>query len=176
MTRTTYYTAASLDGFLVDSDNSLEWLLHRKSDEQGPMGLDPFIESIGAIAMGANTYQWIIDYHPDAWAYKAPVWVFTHRDLTAAPGRDIRFTTESVPAVYEQMAAAAGDKDLWGMGGGDLAGQFADHGLLDEIIVSFAPVTLGAGAPLLPRRRELKLTEVAMNGEFACARYQVLPD
>ncbi|GAB4585180.1 dihydrofolate reductase family protein [Nocardia sp. IFM 10818] len=175
MTFATYYTAASLDGFLVDSDNSLEWLLHRENDERGPMGLAPFVDGIGAIAMGANTYQWIIDHDPDTWAYNVPVWVFTHRELTAAPGRDIRFTTDPAPTVYERMAAAAGDKNLWVMGGGDLAGQFADHGLLDELVVWFAPVTLGAGAPLLPRRRELKLIEVAMNGEFACARYQVLP-
>ena len=38
------------------------------------------------------------------------------------------------------------------MGGGDLVGQFHDHGLLDELLVSLASVTLGAGAPLLPRR------------------------
>ena len=50
------------------------------------------------------------------------------------------------------MTRAAGDRNIWIVGGGDLAGQFADAGLLDEVIVSIAPVTLGAGAPLLPRR------------------------
>jgi dihydrofolate reductase len=50
------------------------------------------------------------------------------------------------------MVAAAGGTNVWVVGGGDLAGQFHDHGLLDEIVVTFAAVTLGAGAPLLPRR------------------------
>jgi dihydrofolate reductase len=59
------------------------------------------------------------------------------------------------------------------VGGGDLVGQFADAGLLDEVLVTIAPVTLGAGAPLLPRRVELRLEEVARNGDFACARYTV---
>jgi dihydrofolate reductase len=45
---------------------------------------------------------------------------------------------------------------------------------LDEVIVSIAPVTLGAGAPLLPRRTELQLEDVARNGDFACARYSVV--
>jgi len=54
-------------------------------------------------------------------------------------------------------------------------GQFAERGLLDEVIVYIAPVTLGAGAPLLPRHVELRLEELARNGEFACARYAVLP-
>ena len=53
------------------------------------------------------------------------------------------------------MVGAAGDRNVWIVGGGDLAGQFADAGLLDEVIVSIAPVTLGGGAPLLPRRIEL---------------------
>ena len=47
-------------------------------------------------------------------------------------------------------------------------------GLLDEVVVSIAPVTLGAGAPLLPRRVELEVLECARNGEFVCVRYDVV--
>jgi riboflavin biosynthesis pyrimidine reductase len=53
-------------------------------------------------------------------------------------------------------------------------GQFADAGLLDEIIVYIAPVTLGGGAPLLPRKLDLRLEELALNRAFACARYSVV--
>jgi dihydrofolate reductase len=63
---------------------------------------------------------------------------------------------------------------VWIVGGGDLAGQFADAGLLDELWVQYAPVSLGAGAPLLPRRIELELREVVRNRDFACARYSVV--
>ena len=63
---------------------------------------------------------------------------------------------------------------VWVVGGGDLAGQFADAGLLDELWVQYAPVTLGAGAPLLPRHVELRLEDVVRNRDFACARYTVL--
>ena len=73
------------------------------------------------------------------------------------------------------MVAAAGGRNVWIVGGGDLAGQFADVGLLDEVIVYIAPVTLGAGAPLLPRRLELRLEELERNVDFACARYAVVP-
>jgi dihydrofolate reductase len=71
------------------------------------------------------------------------------------------------------MVRAAGDRNVWIVGGGDLAGQFADAGLLDEVIVSIAPVTLGAGAPLLPRRIELRLDELGRNGDFVAVRYSV---
>jgi dihydrofolate reductase len=77
--------------------------------------------------------------------------------------------------VHEQLVAAAGDRNVWIVGGGDLAGQFADAGLLDEVLVMTAPVTLGGGAPLLPRRLELRLEEVGRNGDFACARFAVEP-
>jgi dihydrofolate reductase len=60
------------------------------------------------------------------------------------------------------------------VGGGVLAAQFAERGLLDEVVVSIAPVTLGAGRPLLPAHVELRPLEVAANGEFACVRYAVV--
>ena len=49
------------------------------------------------------------------------------------------------------MVEAAGGKNVWIVGGGELAGQFYDHGLLDELFVQVGSVTLGAGKPLLPR-------------------------
>jgi dihydrofolate reductase len=101
--------------------------------------------------------------------------VFTHRQLSGIEGADITFTQDAVHTVHAAMAEAAGGRNLWIVGGGDLAGQFADAGLLDEVVISYAPVTLGAGAPLLPRRLELRLTELVQNGEFACARYALVP-
>ncbi|NKY49616.1 dihydrofolate reductase family protein [Nocardia vermiculata] len=178
MTGTVYYTATTLDGFIATPDHRLDWLLTRDVDNNGPMGYDDFITDIGAMAMGASTYQWIVDNEPEmAWPYSVPTWVFTHRTFPArSDGADIRFTRDPVPAVHRQMAAAADDRRSWIVGGGDLAGQFADHGLLDEVCVSIAPVTLGAGKPLLPRKVELRLTELAQNREFACARYDVVRD
>lgn len=102
-----------------------------------------------------------------------PTAVLTHRDLSGIDGADIRFVRGDVDAVHGDLVAAAGGKDIWVVGGGDLAGQFADAGRLDEIVVSIAPVTLGAGRPLFPRRYALRTLGVARNGAFACARYAV---
>jgi dihydrofolate reductase len=178
---TQYYTATTLDGFIADPDNSLDWLFTRKHDEDGAMNYGAFIAQVGALAMGSTTYQWILDHEfadkpPQQWKwpYDVPCWVFTHRRPQVVPGAAIEFTSAAVTEVHRLMAAAAGDRNIWVVGGGDLAGQFADAGLLDEVIVSIAPVTLGAGAPLLPRRIELRLDEAARNGDLVCARYCVV--
>jgi dihydrofolate reductase len=177
---TQYYTATSLDGFIADADHSLEWLFTREQDRDGPLNYDDFIAGVGALAMGATTYEWILghefaDKDPAEWnwPYDVPCWVFTHRQLPVVPEAPVEFTSADVAAVHDEMRAAAGDRNLWIVGGGDLAGQFADAGLLDEVIVYVAPVTLGAGAPLLPRNLELRLEEVERNRDFVCARFSV---
>jgi dihydrofolate reductase len=76
--------------------------------------------------------------------------------------------------VHAELVAAAGGRNVWIVGGGDLAGQFADAGLLDEVIVYIAPTTLAGGAPLLPRRLQLRLDETARNGDFVTARFSVV--
>jgi dihydrofolate reductase len=171
---TQYYTATTLDGFIADPDNSLEWLFTRARDEDGPQNYAAFIAKVGALAMGATTYEWILDHEGSKWPYEVPCWVFTHRELTIVPDAPITFVQGDVEPVHAQLVTAAGDRNVWIVGGGDLVGQFADAGLLDEVLVSIAPVTLGGGAPLLPRRLELRLEEVGRNGDFAAARYSVV--
>ena len=179
---TQYYTATSLDGYIADSANSLEWLFTRAHEQDGPMNYGEFIAEVGALAMGSTTYEWILDHELAdkepaewKWPYEIPCWVFTHRRLTVVPDAPVVFTSAEIATVHPEMVRAAGGRNVWIVGGGDLAGQFADAGLLDEVIVSIAPVSLGGGAPLLPRRLELRLDELARNGDFACARYAVVP-
>ena len=70
----------------------------------------------------------------------------------------------------------AGDRNIWLVGGGDVVGQFADRDLLDEVIVGIAPVTLGGGAQLLPRRltaADLELVDVSRDKQFARLSYRL---
>jgi dihydrofolate reductase len=178
---TQYYTATSLDGFIADSGNSLDWLFTRQRDPEGPLNYGEFIAGVGALAMGSTTYEWILDHEfadkdpaEWKWPYDIPGWVFTHRSLAVVPDSGLTFTRADVATVHEEMVRAAGERNVWIVGGGDLAGQFAEAGLLDEILVGIAPVTLGGGAQLLPRRIELRLDEAARNGDFVTARYSVV--
>lgn len=177
MTRTTYYTATTLDGFIADEDDSLAWLFVQDQDQAGPLNYDDFFAGIGAMVMGSTTYEWLLAHLAktgEGWMYTIPSWVVTHRDLPVPKEADVRFFSGDVAVLHAEMVAAAGDKHVWVVGGGDLAGQFADAGLLDEVIAYVAPVTLGAGRPILPRRLELRLEETAPNKDFITARFSVV--
>lgn len=180
--RTQYYTATSLDGFIATEDDSLDWLfpLGDINDTSYPA----FIEEVGALVMGSSTYEWILS-HADKiaddigspWPYTQPTWVFSSRKLPTIEGADIRFVKGDVKPVHAALAQAASEKNIWIVGGGDLAGQFYDANLLDEVIVQIGSVTLGRGKPLFPRRitsPPLQLVSVHQVGTgFAELRYQV---
>lgn len=186
MTRFVYATATSLDGFLADEDDSLEWLFAVEGGAESLAALEAFVAGVGVMVEGSTTYRWVLDHErlleaPAKWQefYGDRItYVFSSRaDLPVVPGADIRVVRGSVSSVAAELRAAAAGKDIWIVGGGDLAGQFYDAGLLDEVMLSVAAVTLGSGAPLLPRRIEssrLRLESVRQVGQFAELRYAVL--
>lgn len=169
---TIYYTASSIDGFIVDDRGSLEWLISRDIDVDGPFGYRSFSDKVGALVMGATTYEWILANDPDDWQYKQPTWVMTHRPDIVRAGDPVRTFNGDVTELHPQLVEAAGYQDVWVVGGGDVAAQFARAGLIDELIVSYAPCTLGTGGRLMPARTEWTLVESAANGDFICARWR----
>lgn len=182
MQRTQYYTATSLDGFIATEDDSLEWLF--SLGDIGESSYPAFIAEVGALAMGSATYEWMVRNAEkvaaetgSSWPYTQPTWVFSRRVLPAIAGADIRFVKGGVRQVHDEMRAAAGPKNIWVVGGGDLAGQFYDAGLLDELIIQIGSATLGKGKPLFPRRvlsPALRLKSVHhMGSGMAELRYEV---
>jgi dihydrofolate reductase len=135
---------------------------------------------------GSTTYEWVLDdqdilAHPGKWQDfhgDKTVFVFTSRQLPVPEGADVRFLSGSVADALPAIREAAGERDIWVVGGGDLAGQFLDAGALDEIAISVAPVALTGGAPLFPRRVEsdrLRLASATKVGQFARLVYTVQP-
>lgn len=183
--KTQYYTATSLDGFIATEDDSLDWLF--PLGDVNETSYPAFIADVGALAMGSATYEWMLR-HTDkiaaqtgaAWPYSQTTWVFSTRLLPLVPKADIRLVQGDVRSVHTEMRQAAGSKNIWIVGGGDLAGQFYDAGLLDEVIVQVGSVTLGGGKPLFPRRvtnPPLQLVSVRKIGPgFAELRYEVPKD
>ena len=150
MAKVIYYVASSLDGFIASKDNSLDWLLDF-GFASFQDHYDRFMAGVGAIIMGAETYEWIRREQPDTWEYgELPCLVLTHRDFQAQPGSGVRFVSGTPGPILEEALRLAEDMNVWVVGGGDVAAQFADAGLLDELWITYMPVALGAGRPVLP--------------------------
>jgi dihydrofolate reductase len=185
VTKTQYFTATTVDGYIADTDDSLEWLFEvPRNGGSGAEEQGDFFAGIGAMAMGRTTFEWVyaherLDEEPEKWRRwygDTPCWVFTHRDLPVVPDADIRFVQGDVTPVHTEMVRAANGKNVWLVGGGELVGAFADRGLLDEILLGMQPVFLGAGAPLLPRRltsKRVRLESVRQDGQQVRLVYSV---
>lgn len=180
--KTQYYAASSLDGFIATEDDSLDWLF--PLGDLNNSSYPEFIADVGALAMGSATYEWIVNNADKVasetgskWPYTQPAWIFSTRKLPVIAGADIRFVKGDVRRVHAAMRAAADNKNIWIVGGGELAGQFYDAGLLDEMIVQIGSATLVKGKPLFPRRvlsPVLRLVSVRQMGAgLAELRYEV---
>lgn len=180
--KTQYFTATSLDGFIATENDSLDWLfpLGDINDSSYP----EFIAEVGALAMGSATYEWmlrnaekVVAEIGSPWPYTQPAWIFSSRKLPTIEGANIQFVNGDVHRAHTEMRKAAGTKNIWIVGGGDLAGQFYDAGLLDELIIQVGSATLGKGKPLFPRRvlnPVLRLMSVRQMGTgMAELRYEV---
>lgn len=150
MPLTQYYVASTIDGFIADADDRLDWLL-QFGFETFQESYDAFLSETGALVMGATTYEFILGEHPERWDYgDRPTWVLTHRELPGIPGANITFTSEDIAGLHEKMVAVARGSNVWLVGGGNVAAQFVNLGLVDELVLTIMPIVLGSGKPVLP--------------------------
>ena len=146
MTRVQYFVASSIDGYIAAGDGSLDWLLQFEGFEGQQETYEGFLGGVGAIVMGADTYRFLLRQFspgrfapdgvppgaaPDAWPYAGtPVWVFSHGAMPAIAGAQLEFVAGDVAPVLRRATAAAAGRNVWLVGGGNLAAQFQQEGLL----------------------------------------------
>lgn len=151
MSRLQYFVGSSLDGFIATPDDDLAWLLQFDGFEGGKESYEAFMAGVGCIAMGGETYRWLLEHEPGNWPYpETPCWIFTHHEGSAPKSANITFARGDVRGFVDDLRADANGRNVWVVGGGNLAAQFADAGLLDDLIVSVIPVVLGDGKRMLP--------------------------
>jgi len=181
VSRILYETASTFNGFIADESNSLDWLFAVEAEEAPAVA-----PTATVIVEGSTTYEWVLQHEnviaqPHKWTENfgtKPTFVFTTRDLPVPDGADVRFLQGSVADALPAIRDAAGDGDIWIVGGGELAAQFLDAGALDQISISFAPAAVVGGAPIFPRflgPEHLRLVSVQAVGQFAHLVYDVLP-
>jgi dihydrofolate reductase len=136
----------------------------REGGESGPSDdvVREHVESIGATIMGRKMYSggsgpWEDDPNADGWWGDDPpfghsIYVLTHHErepVEKAGGVFYNFVTAGIEAALERAREQAADKDVGIAGGADVARQYLDAGLVDELQLHVAPVVLSSGTRLL---------------------------
>lgn len=147
MARIVGYIAASLDGFIADAQENLDWLTQRTDLDLGEHRYEHFVKSIRTVVMGRSTYDWVAK-HGGPWAYADQrVLVVTSRPIEEPKGA--LETRENVDDLVEELRGLS-DGDVWMVGGGRLQMAFMERGALDELEIYVISEILGGGIPLFP--------------------------
>jgi dihydrofolate reductase len=169
MARIVGYIAASLDGYIADPSESLDWLTRRSDIDLGEHHYDRFIERIRTVVMGRSTYDWMAAQDM-AWPYARQRSIVVTSRPIPSPVAPVEARTD-IDALIAELRALD-DGDVWMLGGGRLQMAFIERGALDEIEVYVISQLLGGGAPLFPPtsfNRPLRLLSSQVLGA-GCAR------
>ncbi len=145
MRKVKYFVANSLDGFISRQDGSVDWLFMDQD-----YGMGEFFKSVDVAVMGRKTYGKALELSPGKALFPGMEnYVFSRTKPEAAQG-PVQFVSEDVRSWVESMREKPG-KDIWLVGGGELARQFLQHRLINEIGLAIHPRLLGEGIPLFPQ-------------------------
>jgi dihydrofolate reductase len=139
-----YYAAVSVDGFIADAQGGVSWLDPFQSAE---LGYQVFLERVGAVVMGRNTYDQALSFGP--WGYPGRrAMIVTTRPLTDLPELAELITPRGFPGALRALKREISG-DVWIVGGGKTARIALDAGLVDELELYVVPRMLGNGVPLV---------------------------
>lgn len=169
MRKLVLYIAVSLDGFIAGEGEDLTWL--DRVEGQGDNGYDAFYEGVDTLLMGRKTYDWIMAHAEFPYTGK-DCFVFTHgsRENT----KNVTFVSGDAAALASHLKEQPG-KEIWLVGGGSLLRPLLEAGLVDEMILTIAPVILGKGTPLfleMEKENDFVLDGMERYGQFAQLRYR----
>jgi dihydrofolate reductase len=166
------FIATSLDGYIAREDDSLDWLFNVEGE--GDNGYSKFYETVDTILLGRRTYDWIIQHEKGDFPYKNKAcYVFSR-----TPNRDnnyVKFVNEDIVGFINKLKSEEG-KNIWLVGGGELIHPFVKEKLIDELIITVAPIVIGKGIPLFKEDEfelELSLKGINRFNQFAELHYEV---
>ncbi|MCB0762565.1 MAG: dihydrofolate reductase [Flavobacteriales bacterium] len=145
--RNRVFIATSMDGFIADKNNSIDWLNDIPSDENDDHGYGAFMEQTDALVMGRKTFETVDGFGVD-WPYTKPVYVVsnTMKEVPEKYQGKITLLGGTPPELLERIHAL-GHTQLY-IDGGSTIQHFLQHDLIDEMIITTIPVLLGEGVSL----------------------------
>ncbi|MDA0741106.1 MAG: dihydrofolate reductase family protein [Bacteroidetes bacterium] len=148
MPKAILYTAVTLDGYIADSNGGIDFLDHplfRLPDED--YGYNAFYESVDAVIMGHNTFEKIKSFE-GSYPYPDKHSVILSSKETLADGVSAGIVVSNDPADVALTSLTSKFETVWIVGGGATNAKLHRAGLIDEMILTYIPTTLGAGIPL----------------------------
>ncbi|KAJ4255989.1 hypothetical protein NW762_009063 [Fusarium torreyae] len=142
-----YNVATSLDGYIASSDGSTNWIV-----EDSTINFNALYAEFDFFVMGRKTYEVMQslggpDENPLAKRPRQSV-VVASRTVKQADFPAITIVPNNVIDYIRGLKSGDG-KDIWLMGGGLLASQCLDAGLVDTIEAAVIPVVLGNGVKMV---------------------------
>jgi dihydrofolate reductase len=135
----------SLDGYIARPDGAVDFLFMPKDYSMGP-----FFATIDTAIMGRKTYDDALKMGGSFGDSKMKSYVFSH---SQPPGEraGVTFVNESPKTFIKNLRKRPG-KNIWLMGGGELARDLLKDDVVDELYIGIVPVLIGEGRPLFPSR------------------------
>lgn len=142
----TLHVVSSLDGFIASKDNSVSWMDSSGEVYEGGVADDgaDVTGSIDCYVLGSRTFEHALQL---GWPYgDTPTIVVTNRKLLS-PMESVEFYSGDIRRLVDEILAPRYE-NIWLVGGAILGRSFLRLGLVDEIRLMIAPVTLGEGLRL----------------------------
>lgn len=172
MRKVKFYGAISLDGYLADENNSLEWLFKYDDSDIMDKSYQPFIKDIDTTIMGRQTYDDLMSM-TDEFPYKDTTnYVLTHNKINSD-----KVISKNMP--IEKLITNLKEKpgnDIWIIGGGKIVSTLIDHRLIDSLQIQITPDILGKGIKLftsISHSSEFNLIDSQRFGQFIDLTYQL---
>ena len=147
MATTSYYVAVSLDGFLTREDEVMDWLTNYMAPLGTPYDYEPFYKTVSAVVMGRKTYDKVMSFGEYAYPGK-PGLVLSKDEGFQVNESGVESVSLNWKEKLEAMKASVEGR-VWVVGGGEVANLLVKENLLDEIILTIIPETIGIGIPWL---------------------------
>ena len=140
----TIHMVSSLDGFIANRDNTVDWMASKDYYENGKTlseeEIENYLNGIDCYFMGANTYEHALKL---GWPYgDTPVYVLTSRTFKKEKD-NVFFVHENISVETKKLRERY--SNIWVVGGSKLTKSFLQLGLADKVIVTIVPILLGEG-------------------------------
>lgn len=144
MRRVRYNCAATLDGFIADANGGYDWIV-----DDASIDFAALFDEFDTFVMGRKTYE-VMLAQGEANPLLGKRVVVASRTLQAADHPGVMLVRADLASHVAALKAEASGRDIWLFGGGELAGQLIEAGVVDRVEVALMPVLLRCGIPLLP--------------------------